>query len=86
MPAPAIPRLRDAGELRLHRIGTPTGLAVDDLLSSKIRPGRITDRYDDLLRGAGRHGRGEFLYVLKRRRFAPPPAWPLPSARQSPTG
>lgn len=33
-----IPRLRDAGELRLHRIGTPTGLAVDELLNSKIRP------------------------------------------------
>jgi hypothetical protein len=29
---------------------------------------------------------GEFLYFLKGRRCAPPPAWPLPSARQSPTG
>ena len=26
-----IPRLRDAGELRLHRIGNPTGLDVDEL-------------------------------------------------------
>ena len=39
-----IPRLRDAGELRLHRIGTPTGLDVDELLTSNIRPDRITDR------------------------------------------
>jgi TnpA family transposase len=53
-----IPRLRDAGELRLHRIGTPTGLAVDELLTSKIRPGRIRGRYDDLLRVAGSLKRG----------------------------
>ena len=53
-----IPRLRDVGELRLHRIGAPTGLDVDELLTSKIRPGRITDRYDDLLRVAGSLKRG----------------------------
>ncbi|MDQ3880597.1 MAG: Tn3 family transposase, partial [Chloroflexota bacterium] len=53
-----IPRLRDVAELRLHRIGAPTGLPVDALLAAKIRPARITDRYDDLLRTAGSLKRG----------------------------
>ena len=47
-----IPRLRDAGELRLHRLGPPTGLPVDAVLRARARPGRIRDRYDELLRAA----------------------------------
>ncbi len=38
-----IPRLRDAGDLRLHRLGPPTGLPVDAVLRSKARPERITN-------------------------------------------
>ena len=53
-----LPRLRDAGDLRLHRIGPPTGLPVDALLKSTIQPARITGHYDDLLRTAGSLKRG----------------------------
>lgn len=53
-----LPRLRDAGDLRLHRIGQPTGLPVDELLKATIRPSRITGHYDDLLRTAGSLKRG----------------------------
>jgi hypothetical protein len=76
-----IPRLRDAGELRLHRIGAPTGLPVDELLSSKIRPGRIADRYDDLLRVAGSLKRGcvpASLLISRMRAASPKP--PLAAA------
>ena len=48
-----IPRLRDAGDLRLHRLGPPSGLPVDAVLRSKARPERITEQYDQLLRLAG---------------------------------
>ena len=34
-----IPGPRDVSELRLHRIGAPTGLPVDALLTSKIQRG-----------------------------------------------
>jgi len=53
-----IPRLRDVAELRLHRLGAPSGLPADELLTSNIRTARITDRYDDLLRTAGSLKRG----------------------------
>jgi TnpA family transposase len=36
-----IPRLRDAGDLRLHRLGAPTGLPVDAVLRSRARPERV---------------------------------------------
>jgi TnpA family transposase len=53
-----IPRLRDAGDLRLHRLGPPSGLPVDAVLRSKARPERITEQYDQLLRLAGSLKRG----------------------------
>jgi TnpA family transposase len=53
-----IPRLRDAGALRLHRLGPRTGLPVDAVLRSHARPDRIRDRYDDLLRTAASLKRG----------------------------
>jgi TnpA family transposase len=53
-----IPRLRDAGDLRLHRLGPPNGLPVDAVLRSKARPERITEQYDQLLRLAGSLKRG----------------------------
>ncbi len=53
-----IPRLRDAGELRLPRLGAPTGLPVDAVLRYRARPDRIRDQYDDLLRTAASLKRG----------------------------
>ena len=35
-----IPRLRDAGELLLYRLGAPTGLPVDAALRARARPQR----------------------------------------------
>ncbi|MCA1677465.1 MAG: Tn3 family transposase [Actinobacteria bacterium] len=76
-----IPRLRDVGDLRLHRIGAPTGLPVDELLTSKIRPARIADRYDDLLRAAGSLKRGwvpASLLISRMQAVSPKP--PLAAA------
>ncbi len=53
-----IPRLRDAGELRLRRLGEPLGLPVDVVLRSRARPQRIHEQYDDLLRAAASLKRG----------------------------
>ena len=53
-----IPRLRDAGDLLLHRLGAPTGLPVDVVLRSRARPERIREHYDDLLRTAASLKRG----------------------------
>jgi TnpA family transposase len=53
-----IPRLRDAGELRLHRLGPPTGLPVDQVLRAQARPDRIREQYDELLRAAASLKRG----------------------------
>ena len=53
-----IPRLRDAGDLRLHRLGEPTGLPVDVVLRSRARPARIVEQYDHLLRAAASLKRG----------------------------
>ncbi|MGA2013502.1 MAG: Tn3 family transposase [Solirubrobacteraceae bacterium] len=53
-----IPRLRDAGDLRLHRLGEPTGLPVDVVLRSRARPARIIEQYDQLLRTAASLKRG----------------------------
>jgi len=53
-----IPRLRDAGDLRLHRLGAPTGLPVDAVLRSRARPQRVREHYDDLLRTAASLKRG----------------------------
>ncbi len=53
-----IPRLRDAGELRLHRLGAPTGLPVDQVLRARARPDRIREHYDELLRAAASLKRG----------------------------
>jgi hypothetical protein len=53
-----IPRLKDAGDLRLHRLGAPTGLPVDAVLRSRARPDRVRDHYDDLLRTAASLKRG----------------------------
>lgn len=53
-----IPRLRDAGDLRLHRLGAPTGLPVDAVLRARARPQRIRDQYDELLRAAASLKRG----------------------------
>ncbi|MGO9788711.1 MAG: Tn3 family transposase [Solirubrobacteraceae bacterium] len=47
-----IPRLRDAGDLRLHRLGESTGLPVDVVLRSRVRPARTVEQYDHLLRTA----------------------------------
>ena len=53
-----IPRLRDAGDLRLHRLGEPTGLPLDVVLRSRARPARIVEQYDHLLRAAASLKRG----------------------------
>jgi TnpA family transposase len=53
-----IPRLKDAGDLRLHRLGPPTGLPVDAVLRSRARPQRVREHYDDLLRTAASLKRG----------------------------
>ncbi len=53
-----IPRLRDAGDLLLHLLGPPSGLAVDVVMRSRARPDRITEQYDDLLRIAASLKRG----------------------------
>jgi TnpA family transposase len=53
-----IPRLRDADDLLLYRLGAPTGLPVDAVLRSRARPQRIREHYDDLLRTAASLKRG----------------------------
>ncbi|MCA1678061.1 MAG: transposase, partial [Actinobacteria bacterium] len=53
-----IPRLRDAGDLLLYRLGAPTGLPVDAVLRARARPQRIREHYDDLLRTAASLKRG----------------------------
>ena len=53
-----IPRLRDAGDLLLHLLGPPTGLAVDAVMRSRARPQRILEHYADLLRTAASLKRG----------------------------
>ncbi len=53
-----IPRLRDAGDLRLYLLGEPAGLPVDVVLRSRARPERILVQYDDLLRTAASLKRG----------------------------
>ena len=53
-----IPRLRDAGDLRLHLLGPPTGLPIDAVMPGRARPQRILEQYDDLLRTAASLKRG----------------------------
>jgi TnpA family transposase len=53
-----LPRLRDAGSLRLHQLGAPTGLAVDAVMRGRARPAPIRASYDELLRLAGSLKRG----------------------------
>jgi Tn3 transposase DDE domain len=53
-----IPRLRDVGELRLHRLGAPTGLPVDAVLRARARLDRVREHYDELLRAAASLKRG----------------------------
>ena len=53
-----IPRLRDAGDLRLYLLGEPAGLPVDVVLRARARPERIVEQYDDLLRTAASLKRG----------------------------
>jgi TnpA family transposase len=53
-----IPRLCDAGELRLHRLGAPTRLPVDAILRARARPAGIREHYDELLRTAASLKRG----------------------------
>ncbi|MGH3263426.1 MAG: Tn3 family transposase, partial [Trebonia sp.] len=53
-----IPRLRDAGDLQLYLLGTPTGLPVDTVLRAKAHPGRVVEHYSDLQRIAGSLKRG----------------------------
>jgi hypothetical protein len=53
-----IPRLRDAGDLLLYRLGASTGLRVDMVLRARARPQRIREHYDDLLRTAASLKRG----------------------------
>ncbi len=53
-----LPRLRDAGSLRLHQLGSPSGLAVDAAMRGRARPAPIRASYDELLRTAGSLKRG----------------------------
>jgi TnpA family transposase len=75
-----IPRLRDAGELRLHRLGPPTGLPVEAVLRGKARPERIVEHYDQLLRLAGSLKRGWVPASLLITRLKNSPQTPLAAA------
>ena len=76
-----IPRLKDAGDLRLHRLGQPTGLPVDAVLRSRARPERIRGHYDDLLRTAAtlKRGRVPARLLITRLKNATPQS-PLAAA------
>lgn len=53
-----IPRLKDATDLRLYRLGDPTGHDIDTVLRARARPKLIREQYDDMLRLAASLKRG----------------------------